>query len=41
MTTLKDAKHSLGLTIVSILASKPTPWTASKIILNEYWGLYY
>ena len=41
MTNLKDAKRSLGLTITGILASKPTPWIASKIILNEYWGLYY
>ena len=41
MTLLKDAKHSISLTITGILLNKPTPWTASKLILNEYWGLYY
>ena len=41
MTTIKDAKHSISLTITGILLNKHTPWTASRIILNEYWGLYY
>jgi hypothetical protein len=41
MTTLKDAKYAINLIISDILITKHTPWTASKIILNEYWGLYY
>jgi hypothetical protein len=41
MTTLKAAKHAISLVASDILITKPKPWTASKLILNEYWGLYY
>jgi hypothetical protein len=42
-TTLPAAKHSINRTIREALSRpfRPSPWTTSKILLNEYWGLYY
>lgn len=42
-TTLSANKSSINRIIQVALKRrfKPSPWTASKIILNEYWGLYY